>query len=189
MSLTLMVPPALEPVSLVQIKEHLRIDHALEDALIGAYTKAARMHVEASLSKILVEQEWRINFDFLPVGETIELPITPVISVNSVHYYPQQGGPVNISAFDYDADLDSEIARFCLRRSAGTQRRKFGGYEMEVTAGYGPAPEDVPDDLRQAIMLLVAHWYENREAANSIIRDSMPHGIKALLNFHRRVRL
>ncbi|MBL4646090.1 MAG: phage head-tail connector protein, partial [Rhizobiales bacterium] len=155
---------------------------------ISAYITAARMHVEASLSKILIEQEWRINFDYLPIGETIELPLAPIIAVNVVSYFPEQGGPIGISAFDYAADLDSDIARFCLRRAA-SERRKFGGYEIEVTAGYGPAAEDVPGDITQAITLLVAHWYEHREAASSILRDAMPHGVKALLNFHRRVRL
>ncbi len=40
--------------------------------------------------------------------------------------------------------------------------RKVGGIEVDVTCGYGDAGEDVPEPLRQAIRLLVAHWYENR---------------------------
>jgi len=37
------------------------------------------------------------------------------------------------------------------------------GIEIDFTAGYGAAASDVPAPLRQAVLLLVAHWYENRE--------------------------
>jgi uncharacterized phiE125 gp8 family phage protein len=40
--------------------------------------------------------------------------------------------------------------------------RVAAGIELDIEAGYGDAPDDVPGDLRQAIKSLVAHWYENR---------------------------
>jgi uncharacterized phiE125 gp8 family phage protein len=40
--------------------------------------------------------------------------------------------------------------------------RAVGGIELDVEVGCGDAPSDVPEPLRQAIRVLVAHWYENR---------------------------
>ena len=40
--------------------------------------------------------------------------------------------------------------------------RPAAGIEIDITCGYGDASADVPEPLRQAIRLLVAHWYENR---------------------------
>ena len=37
-------------------------------------------------------------------------------------------------------------------------------YEIDFTAGYGSSGVDVPQPLRQAIRLLVTHWYEHRSA-------------------------
>ena len=51
--------------------------------------------------------------------------------------------------------------------------RVAGGIELDIEAGYGDAPADVPGDLRQAINGLVAHWYENR----GLIAAGQPGGI------------
>ena len=56
-------------------------------------------------------------------------------------------------------------------------------------AGYGTAA-DVPETFRQAIRLLVAHWYENRAAAAA--PDSaaeLPYAVTALIAPQRVLRL
>lgn len=188
MSVTLMAPPALEPISLVQIKEHLRVEHTSEDTLISAYITSARLHIEAILAKLLISQNWRINFDRLPTGKTVYLPLAPLLSLNSVSFYTDQSGPNTIPAVDYTIDLDSVRPRFSLHLQR-QNLRAFGAYELDVTVGYGPAAEDVPGDVRQALLLLVAHWYENREAATPIAREQIPHGIRTILEPHRQVLL
>jgi uncharacterized phiE125 gp8 family phage protein len=40
--------------------------------------------------------------------------------------------------------------------------RVAAGIELDIDAGYGDAATDVPEPLRQAIRVLVSHWYENR---------------------------
>lgn len=188
MSVTLLAPPALEPVSLAQTKDHLRVEHGAEDTLILAYITSARLHVEAHLSKLLIEQEWRINFDKLPTGKAIELPLAPLTALNAVRYYTEQSGPTNIPPVDYSIDVDSKLARFVLHLQR-QNLRAFGAYELDVTVGYGPSAEDVPADIRQALFMLIAHWYHNREAASPLVREHLPYGVLALLEPHRRVLL
>ncbi|MEP0519663.1 MAG: head-tail connector protein [Hyphomicrobiales bacterium] len=188
MSVTLMAPPALEPVSLVQMKQHLRVEHASEDTLISAYITSARLHVEALLAKLLISQNWHLNFDRLPTGKIVYLPLAPLLSLNSVSFYTEQSGPNPIPPVDYAIDLNSVRPRFSLHLER-QNLRTFGAYELDVTVGYGPAAEDVPGDIRQALILLVAHWYENREAATPLAREHIPHGVRAILEPHRQVVL
>lgn len=188
MSVTLMAPPALEPISLVQMKEHLRVEHSSEDTLISAYITSARLHIEALLSKVLISQNWRINFDKLPTGKVFHLPLAPILVLNSVSFYTEQTGPNVIPPVDYTIDLDSFRPRFSLNLQR-QNLRAFGAYELNVTAGYGPAPEDVPADIRQALRLLVAHWYENREAATPLAREHLPYSVRTILEPHRQVLL
>lgn len=188
MSVTLMAPPALEPVSLAQMKDHLRVEHSAEDTLISSYITSARLHIEARLAKLLITQDWRINFDSLPSGKVVELPLAPILALNSVSYYTQQAGPTLIPAVDYSIDLNSMRPKFSLHLQR-QNLRAFGAYELEVSAGYGPAVEDVPADIRHALKLLVAHWFENREAASPLTRSHLPLGIRTILEPHRQVLL
>lgn len=188
MSVTLMTPPALEPISLAQMKAHLRIEHAFEDALVSAYITSARLHIEARLAKLLISQNWRINFDRLPTGKVVELPLAPMLALNSVSYYTDLPGPNNIPPVDYSIDLNSMRPRFSLHLQR-QNLRSFGAYELDVSVGYGPAPEDVPADIRHALMMLVAHWHENREAATPIVREHLPLGVRTILEPHRQVLL
>ena len=35
--------------------------------------------------------------------------------------------------------------------------------KIEYVIGYGDAPTDIPETIRHALFMLVAHYYENRE--------------------------
>ena len=64
------------------------------------------------------------------------------------------------------------------------------GIELDVTAGYGDAAIDVPEPLRQAIRLLVAHWYENRGLiASGTTTSVLPSTVAALLAPYRVLSL
>ncbi len=65
MTAALLTGPALEPVSLADVKAHLRIDGDDEDALLTAAIVSARVHVEAATRRVLIEQAWRIYLDAL----------------------------------------------------------------------------------------------------------------------------
>jgi len=58
----------------------------------------------------------------------------------------------------------------------------------EFIAGYGDTPDKVPADIRHAIKMLIAHWYENREAVIAELRitpQQMPLAVETLLWNHR----
>ncbi|WP_342642877.1 head-tail connector protein [Rhodoligotrophos ferricapiens] len=157
-------PPAVEPVSLEQARAHLRVAGCLEDELIAALITSARIHLEIATRRMFITQGWSVFLDEWPEGGVITLAIRPVQSVDSVILHAESGAAREIEPADYTADTGS-LPR--LRPRSGRQwprpDKPFRGIEIEITAGYGDAPEDVPQPLRQAILQLVAHWYENRE--------------------------
>jgi uncharacterized phiE125 gp8 family phage protein len=57
--------------------------------------------------------------------------------------------------------------------------RPVGGIELDVRVGYGDTAASVPEPLRQAIRLLVAHWYENRLPTQQA--GALPASITALI--------
>ena len=90
MSLILISPPSGAPISLDEIKAHLRVTHNDEDALIAAVANTAARAIEARTGLALSAQNWRIALDVPPRGD-FALPISPVISVDAVTVVNRDG--------------------------------------------------------------------------------------------------
>jgi len=81
MTLFKTVEPAVEPVTLSEVKAHLRIDGTSEDDLLGGLVRAARQDVERSTGLALIDQSWRLVLDRWPASGTVPLRIHPVREV------------------------------------------------------------------------------------------------------------
>jgi len=191
MTAALITPPALEPVALADAKAHLRLDTDDDDQLVTAAIVAARVHVEALTRRLLIEQGWRVWLDRWPGNNAISLRPAPLIAVDSITVYDADGSPTVIDSDDYEVDAASVPGRLVLTGGAPAIARKaVNGIEIDVTAGYGASSVDVPAPLRQAIMMLVAHWYEHRGAVGHDMAGSVPpHGFDALIAPYRILSL
>ena len=153
----------VEPVTLADTKAYLRVAHSDDDAVITALIASARAHVEAQTRRALITQTWRlIRDDWPPDGRVAVAPV-PLRSVVAARVYDAGGTAHAIDPAVFVADKGAAPA--VLAFAAGTLTepgRLAGGIEIDVEVGYGSAPANVPETLRQALMLLVAHWYENR---------------------------
>ncbi len=192
MALLLTSGPALEPVSLIEAKAHLRIDHGDEDDLISSLITAARIHLEARLGLAFVSQQWLLVLDEWPRGAELSLPLSPVQSIDGLSLYDEEGGASLIAPEFYALDALSQPARLIWRGHAvrPVPGRSWNGIEISLTAGFGAAADDVPQPLRQAVLLLVAHWYEHRQPVGLASETAeIPQMILMLTNAYRRVRL
>ena len=154
----LIAGPGEEPVSLAEAKAFCRIDGADEDALTGALIAAARLHVESITGRALVEQSWRLVLDRV-TGLVVPLPVVPAMAlVDAPDGAVLQGDAVLL------AEAVDELS-------------------VDYTAGYGDAA-DVPADLKQAVLALIAYWYEHRDSVTTA-----PVGFERLVAGYRRVRL
>ncbi len=161
MSATLLAAPAAEPLSLAEAKAYLRVEHEADDAVIGALVTAARMQVEALTRCALMSQTWRFVRDVWPADGRLRLNMGPLQSIVALRTYDESG-----AAHVYDA------ASFVLDKAAlviaappfalPLPGRSHAGIELDLRLGFGDGAGNVPEPLRYALRMLVAHWYENR---------------------------
>ncbi|MGH6859928.1 MAG: head-tail connector protein [Phyllobacterium sp.] len=158
MTLTLIKPPALEPVTLAQARQFLRLDDGGEDELLAGLVKAARETLEMQAGLVLIDQIFRLHVDRWPAQGLVSIAKHPVRAIVSVTAYGKEGAPVPIAGNEMHLEAASRPARLHLgSRPAGTS-----ALDIDFTAGFGETGADVPDALRHAILNLVAHWYEYR---------------------------
>jgi uncharacterized phiE125 gp8 family phage protein len=188
MALVLTAAPAAEPVSLAEAKAHLRVDADHEDALIGQLIVAARMFVERTLGLALLTQSWSYFLDHWPLSSCITLPIAPVQSIAAVKLHGADGGTTTLDAQSYAVDMLSQPGRIVLNGAMpAVVPRTLNAFEVSLLAGYGDEPDDVPETLRHALVLLVAHWFERREpVVLGVAAQEVPSTVAGLLLPYRR---
>jgi len=191
MALVLTAASAAEPVSVAEAKAQLRVDTSDEDALIGSLSVAARMLVERTLGLALITQTWSYFLDVWPERGCIALPLLPVQAVSAVTVHDADGGASVLDADSYSVDVLSAPARLVLKSATpSVVTRSFNAFEVAFTAGYGDDAADVPQPIRHAILLLVAHWFERREPVElGAGPQEVPVIVAGLLHPYRRVRL
>ena len=154
--------PAVEPITLADMKAYLRADDdPAQDDLIAGLVKAARLTIEAASRRILIAQRWRVVLDRWPPGGTILLPLSPVIAIDSIRVTDAAGVATDVPSTAFEADLMSDPPRIAVS-GAPEPGRPRNGIAIELRAGYGASPDAVPATLKLAIRILVAHWFEHR---------------------------
>jgi uncharacterized phiE125 gp8 family phage protein len=197
MALVTISGPTTEPVTLATLKHHLRIDDTSEDASLSSLITTSRLQIEAALSLALITQTWSWRFDRWPHQCGIELPLSPVQSISHVVLHDRSGLATDLPASGYMLDGQTIPARLIVTNGRWTQPTAPAlGVEMRFVAGYGSAAADVPAPIRQAILLLAAHWYGQREPGScgsapstGHAASSIPQPVSDLLQPYRRPRL
>lgn len=182
MPLIRIAEPSIEPVSLLEAKNHLRIDADMtsDDALIGLYISAARIYAENYTSRSFILQKWRLILDSFPgpsmigvpfgvpyslPGHAILLERAPFINLDSIEYTGMDGQQYTMPATDYKAELSGGIGRITpvFGKIWPIPMPQIGAVIVNYTAGYGDAADDVPAGIRQWILVRINSMYENRE--------------------------
>lgn len=185
----LVTPPQAEPVTREDAKLFARVDGTAEDARIDALIKAARVEVENRTGRALLTQGWRIVRDCVPRGRVVRLTPTPVASVAAVTVYDDSGVPHVLANEEFEVDTASAPGRLLFKRGAATGTRALNGLEVDLTCGYGDA-DTVPAPLKQAVLMLMAYWYEQREASLvGAVTGSVANGVASLIAPYRMPRL
>ena len=156
--------PAAEPVTLAEAKQHLRVEHDDDDDIIQALIAGSRIHVETQTRRALITQTWRLVARRLAGGRTGSRCCRCRSPNSSRRASTRRTARRRRSILRRSRSTRPRRPRGSALRAARlpVPERKVAGIEIDVTCGYGDAGEDVPEPLRQAIRLLVAHWYENR---------------------------
>jgi uncharacterized phiE125 gp8 family phage protein len=184
MKIRVVVPVSTEPLTLDEVKAHLRLDvcepteapeeptegtteetteePTAEEVYLSALITAAREYCENVTGRALATQTIEGYLDRYPAK--IELPRPPLQSVTSVKHTDSAGAEVVlVENVDYLVDTDRPIGRLMPPYGKGWPQftpSPMNPVKIKYVAGY----ETAPASIKHAMLLLVGHWYENREA-------------------------
>ena len=159
-SLTRSSDPATEPVTLLETKKQLEIaaENSDHDAQLTRLIQAAREQVEHDTGYALVTQTWVQLFEDF---SSLKLARSPVASVSSVKYYDLSNVQQTLSSAVYSVDLQRAWVRLAVDQSWPDIETRWDC--VEVTYVCGVAQSAVPEIYKQAVLLLAAHYFENRD--------------------------
>lgn len=180
MSDKIITQPAEEPLTLAEIKLHLRIDAADEDAWLTSRIVAARQQAEHETGRVLITQTWELALDEFPAAE-VRLPKAPLQSITSVKYYDPTGVQQTMSGALYSADLYSTLG--WLLPAYGTAwpatMVTANAVIVRYVAGYGAAAA-VPQGIKDWMLMRVGTAYRYREELVEGRMAPMPYADHAL---------
>lgn len=167
--------PVDEPISLGEVKQYQRIDGTDDDAYIEGLITAARNQVETETGRSLITTTWTWTLDRFPSGDVLEVPRSPLRSVSSITYVDTNGTTQTLATTVYDVDTQRDPGRIFLKYQQvwPVVRSIQNSIVVTFSAGYGTA-NDIPRNLKLGMMILVSHWYENREPiiTGTIVADT-----------------
>lgn len=179
--LTVVTAPTETPVSLDEVKTHLRRDDSDEDFFLSQLINGARNYIERTQGKTLVDTvyDWTIQ----SFSAEICLPRTPVDSVTSITYADTNGDSQTLAAANYTVSVGDENTKGRIVEAYNVSWPATYGHIDDITirftAGFGAAV-DVPQEYKQMILLLVEHWDRNRGATVEQTMQSTPFAFDAL---------
>lgn len=202
-SLARITQPVVEPVTLRQLKAHLRIEHDEEDEYLLALIGAGRQYAEARCDRCFIDTQLEMQTDTFPAAIELPLPLPPFSPTpgrQAIEVSYLNAGMQRLTMTETEPATVSAPATFLAQRfsTPAVLTPSVNGYwpvtgpvRSAVTirwwAGYGPDATTVPKGVVHAIMMLAAHWYNNREAvtvAGGITATTVPMGVDELLSIH-----
>jgi len=178
---------------MAELKDYLRLssgftDDSAQDVVLKTCLQAAMGAIEARTGKILIQRNFTWTFNqYNTEGRAMILPVTPVAWLNRFDTFSADGSGTNHATTDFILQADTQRMKL-LPKTGRLPSLLPDGYGMlKLSAGYG-AWGDVPVGLRQAMLILAARYFENRDTMTSA-QGQMPFAVAALLEPFLRVRL
>jgi len=170
MTLRLITPPAVEPISALECMQWSRIDASVEvpdpiAAILAMLIPAARKVAENVTGRGLITQTWEQVYDKFPAKE-IEIGMLPIQSITSLKYYDVDGVLQTMSAADYVLDQDT-LPGWVLPAYGVSWPSTYDSAQsviIQFVAGYGAAGSDVPAEIKMWISAQCAAAYNNPDA-------------------------
>lgn len=179
--------PAIAPVTVLEANQHCRIDEAHENDLIEALIGAAVdfLDGDGALGRAMITQTWAQWVAQSP-GD-VRLLMGPFIALTSVEYYDAAGVLQVAPLADYQVWKTGDFVTIRPIDGASwpSAQVRPDAIKITYTAGFGPAASDVPQGIRHAILLMVAHWHQNRAASTTDRLRDLPFAVNALIDRHR----
>ncbi len=172
------VAASASPVSLAEMKEHLRVTHTMEDRQIQGLIDAAVASVSGELGRAIAPQTMREALQY-PTRDTY-LSVPPAQALVSVDYYDAANVLQSADLGDFEFYASEDWAFVRSDAWPATYDRPDA-----VILQYDVGSDDTPPGIIHALKMMVGHWYENREATSESAVKEIPRALEYLLGLHR----
>jgi len=166
-----------EPVSLAEAKEHARIEIDTEDTMIARLISGSRKWAETWTKRRYIQHEFKVTYDSSEICNPLKLEQgSKIASVSEIKTFDNDDAETTHPAADYRISNNRIILLDGINDAV---KREFDA----MTVTYTTVQEGVDlDAVKEAILLIVTHWYENREEASiDTVLKNIPAGAKAAL--------
>lgn len=182
------VAPTTLALTLDDAKRQLNVTTDADDDLITSHIKAATKLLENRWNRCFVTQTRLLKMKTFydpryVIGRVIRPSRSPLKSVSSISYVASDGTTTTLPSSDYAYSIGDQPGEITEAYNATWPATRNTGNDVTVTyvAGHSTVSTGVPDEVKQAVRMVVAHWYRNREAAiTGTISKEVEFGVDAL---------
>ncbi len=193
MLLTQSAPGALTPVPMQELTAHLRLAHGFaddgaEDGLLELYLRNATAFIERRLNCALIRRGYELRVAHWDRYGCLTLPVGPVTEIDSIRF-ERPGIVTSLETGEWIVKPGEQRQRVCGAGHDALRAIPHGAMAvLTFQAGYGESWNDVPDDLRQAVLLMAAHYFEHR-GEDKTPNMTVPPAVQAILTPRQPARL
>lgn len=181
------VAPAYEPLVLEDVKLYLELDDTRYDALVTSLCKAAREYAENFTGINFAPRTVVEYFDCFPIGNTIQLSLSPANAVTYVKYIDSNEALQTWPSSNYDTDLFSTVPRI-VKKDTSSWPDIADLYPNAVQVTYNTGYAVAPEAVKQAMKLTIGFWFENREDMQiNVTNNPRIRSAQALLNMYKLI--
>jgi uncharacterized phiE125 gp8 family phage protein len=156
----------------------------VEDDLLTRLITAAREDCEDFQRRAYITRTYELWLDAWPTGDKITIPMPVLQVVNSITYFDTNGDDYLMDDGDYIVDIENEPGQVVLaygKAWPSITLQPVNGICIEFDSGYGNTAAEVPAAVKQAMLLLIGHLYENRESVTDKSMTVLPMAVESLL--------
>jgi len=179
-------PASTYPVSLTEAKSHLKVDTTADDTYITSIIKAATQLSEEYTNRFFIDTV--IDQTCSDFAQLQTLFKSKVSAVAHVKYYDSDNSLQTLSATVYDTQLNYEPSQIQLANNQNfpSITKRNDAVVARYTVGYGSAASDVPEIIKQAILLTIGNFYQNRASViTGKTATELPMNVKWLLDTYK----
>lgn len=156
-------PAVANVVTLSEVKSHLKVDTTADDTLITNLISAAQASCEEYTNRLFIRTtlvQYSDNWNGIS-----ELFKSPVKTITNIKYYDTDNVLQTLAASVYQIDKAYMPTRVALQpdQSFPSVANRINAIEVTYDVGEADAA-NVSDGIKQAVLLTIGHWYQNRES-------------------------
>lgn len=185
-------PIADAALPLEAFKAHLRLGSGfgpgdVQDAVIASFLRAAIAAVEARTGKAVLARQFCLSVTAWHLSDVHVLPMAPVVAIERVEIVTWDNVRTLVNPDNYWLQRDAQRPKVQAASSLPAVP-KGGVVDVVFEAGFAADWSDLPSDLRQAVLMLAAHYYEYRNDTG-LSEGCMPFGVSSLIERYKQMRL